>query len=47
MGIERMKKTVLFKPIWVGLDAIVDPVNFIGRCAEQAVRFAENDFYVE
>jgi len=41
--IERLKGDEFFKPIWGELDSILDPVNFIGRSAEQVVRFIEND----
>ena len=37
--IERIKNTEYFKPIWGEVDNILDPVNFIGRCPEQVLRF--------
>jgi adenylosuccinate lyase len=37
--IERIKRTEFFKPVWGEIDGILDPVNFIGRCPEQVVRY--------
>jgi adenylosuccinate lyase len=37
--IERIKETEFFKPIWGELDDLLDPVNFIGRCPEQVLKF--------
>jgi adenylosuccinate lyase len=41
--IERIKKTEFFKPVWGEVDALLDPVNFIGRCPEQVTRFVEGE----
>jgi adenylosuccinate lyase len=37
--IERIKKTEFFKPVWGEVDSLLDPVNFIGRCPEQVLKF--------
>jgi adenylosuccinate lyase len=36
---ERIKKTEFFKPTWGEVDDLLDPVNFIGRCQEQVLKF--------
>lgn len=41
--IERIKKTEFFKPVWGEVDALLDPVNFIGRCPEQVTEFVDGD----
>jgi adenylosuccinate lyase len=41
--IERIKKTEFFKPVWGEVDALLDPVNFIGRCPEQVTEFVEGE----
>ncbi|RDW61378.1 adenylosuccinate lyase [Coleophoma crateriformis] len=37
--IERIKKTEFFKPVWGEVDGLLDPVNFIGRCPEQVLKY--------
>ena len=37
--IERIKKTEFFKPVWEEIDALLDPMNFIGRRPEQVLKF--------
>ena len=37
--VERIKKTEFFKPVWGEIDNLLDPLNFIGRCPEQVLRF--------
>ncbi len=37
--IERIKKTEFFKPVWGEFDDLLDPMNFIGRCPEQVLKF--------
>ena len=45
--IERIKKTEFFQPVWGEIDGLLDPVNFIGRCPEQVVRFCGEGGEVE
>ena len=37
--IERIQKSEFFKPVWGELDSLLDPLNFIGRCPEQVLKF--------
>lgn len=37
--IDRIKKTEFFKPVWADIDGMMHPKNFIGRCAEQVVKY--------
>lgn len=37
--IMRIKNTEFFKPVWGEIDNLLDPINFIGRCPEQVVKF--------
>lgn len=37
--VERIKNSEFFRPVWGEIDDLLDPVNFIGRCPEQVLRF--------
>ena len=37
--IQRIKASKYFEPVWDEIDEMLDPKNFIGRSAEQCVRY--------
>jgi adenylosuccinate lyase len=41
--VERVKRTVYFKPIWNELQELLDPKTFVGRAPEQVDEFLKEE----